>query len=160
MNGSGTTATFTTIHAGSVVVQFKSDASVSSPPWEAHVAHRTNPFGVGPEITEPNLDPVTDNNFVFSYTPGQAWPDGACNRKPFVGARLRSGSTGPFLTLAVASSLSPLATGPTRIRRSPTVGCPQRTRTLATRSSRSSGNPTIARTRLRFNSSSPRRTTR
>lgn len=82
MNGSGTTATFTTIHAGSVVVQFKSDASVSSPPWEAHVAHWPNPFGVGPEITEPNLDPVTDNNFVFSYTPGQAWPDGACNITP------------------------------------------------------------------------------
>lgn len=82
MNGSGTTATFTTIHADPVVVQFKSDASVSSPPWEAHVAHWPNPFGVGPEITEPNLDPVTDNHFVFSYTPGQPWPDGDCNITP------------------------------------------------------------------------------
>ncbi len=82
LSGNGTTAQFTTIHAGSVVVQFKSQASVASPPWSALVAARTSPFGTGPEITEPDQDPVTDNNFTFTYTPGQAWPNGACNITP------------------------------------------------------------------------------
>jgi hypothetical protein len=82
LSGNGTTAQFTTIHAGSVVVQFKSQASVANPPWSALVASRTSPFGVGPEIAEPDLDPSTDNHFAFSYTAGQPWPDGACNITP------------------------------------------------------------------------------
>ena len=65
-----------------MVVQFKSQASVASPPWSAQASALTSPFGTGPEIYEPDLDPVTDNNFTFTYTPGQAWPNGACNITP------------------------------------------------------------------------------
>jgi hypothetical protein len=82
LNGTGTTAQFTTIHAGYVVVQFKSQASVASPPWSAQASALTSPFGTGPEIKEPNLDPVTDNNFTFTYTPGSAHPNGECILDP------------------------------------------------------------------------------
>ncbi len=56
-SGSGTTATFTTIHGGSVVVQFETRATVASPAWDSGtVAYRTSPFRVF-EVTSVTPDP-------------------------------------------------------------------------------------------------------
>lgn len=46
VSGSGTTAHFTTIHGGTVVVEFATQASVASPPWEQTAGVRTQPFRV------------------------------------------------------------------------------------------------------------------
>jgi hypothetical protein len=62
-SGSGTSATFTTVQGGTVVVQFETRATVSNPAWDSGlIADQTNPFRVfevasistdlGPEICE------------------------------------------------------------------------------------------------------------
>jgi hypothetical protein len=45
-SGSGTTAIFDVVNGGSVVVQFKSEASVANPPWEDAVGDLNYPFKV------------------------------------------------------------------------------------------------------------------
>jgi hypothetical protein len=66
-SGSGTTANFTTVHGGSVVVEFESHASVASPPYDQLVSHRTFPFRVF-EVTSlvPDFGEHRDRNWLRS----------------------------------------------------------------------------------------------
>ena len=79
-SGSGTTAVFTNIHGGSVVVQFETRATVASPPWDSGLlADRCNPFRVfevisllpdqGTEIDDGDGNPHT-KMFVVCREPG------------------------------------------------------------------------------------------
>jgi hypothetical protein len=78
-SGSGTTATFTTVQGGTVVVQFETRATVSDPAWDSGpIAARTNPFHVINAAVK-EVDFTSDYAAFYNYTVNYA----GANTTPF-----------------------------------------------------------------------------
>jgi hypothetical protein len=70
-SGSGTTATFTTVQGGTVVVQFETRATVSDPAWDSGpVAAQTNPF----KVFEVASLTISGNGGIYEFDDGDNNP--------------------------------------------------------------------------------------